>query len=130
MEDDSLEIVESGRYGTNERLCEAWALNGVKQRIERSTGRPVQILTAWDCNPIELSDDGGAADIGIKEIDAIAARVTDAALVWFEEQKRKHTLLLWVGIIAVIMTLAVVIPVAFGIMHGQVHIPVPTPKLD
>lgn len=127
MEDASLDKIEGGCYGTNERNYEAWAINEYTQLFDRATGRPIQILTSWSCDPLNIfGDDNSTEKIDMDKINALAARVTDASLVWFEEQKRKHTLLLWVGIIGVILALGVVIPIATGIMHGNIKVPTPT----
>lgn len=123
--DDSLETVEGKRYATNERNREAWAIQESTQIPDAKTGRPVQVLTGWDANPVVLFGRNGTEKETRKTIEILAARVTDESIAWFEEQKHKHTLLLWVGIIGVILALGVVIPIVTGILRGDVHIPVP-----
>lgn len=126
IEDVRLAIVETGgHYGTNERSSEAWAINDSLQLKDRETGKYVQFVTGWSCNPVDLFGYDDAGSLAEKDIWAIAARVTDEALNWFEKQKQKHTLLLWAGIIGVILALGVVIPIATGIMNGSIKVPIP-----
>lgn len=129
MEDASLDTVESGCYGTNERDYEAWGINESSQIFDRRTGRPVQVLTGWNCNPVSLFGRNGLEKIDQDKINSLAGRVTDEAITWFEEQKRKHTIILWIGIIGVILALGIVIPIATGIMHGSIKIPIPNVPL-
>jgi hypothetical protein len=125
MEHARTDIVESGRYGTDERNCEAWAINESAQRIDKKTDKPVQIVLGWDCNPFDPSLTAQENAINQSTITQIADQASNASLILFERRKQHNTMVMWAGIITVLLVLAVGVPIVTMVIHGTIHIPVP-----
>ncbi len=123
--DASLNIVEAGRYGTDDRNGESWAIREVRQRFDKETGRMVQIVCGWNCNPLDLTGEH-SGDIDKDYISALASRVTAESKLGFERKKQRNNVVMWAGIIGVILAAGIVIPLCMMISNGSVQVPVPT----
>lgn len=119
MVDDSLEFVEGKPHAANHKTSEAWSIHEQNMIRDRKTGRPLQLVTAWNCHPIRLF----GPDVPKQNIAAIAARVTDEAIDWEEKQQHKNSLVMWTGIVSCILSLGIVLPVLNAVFTGKLKLP-------
>jgi hypothetical protein len=125
----SIPVVEAGRYATDDRNNESWAIRETLQRKDKETGRMVQLVCGWDCNPLDISGKT-TGDIDKKYISALASRVTAESKLGYERSKQRNTVIMWAGIIGLVLALGIVIPVGVMISHGSIHVPAPTDILN
>jgi hypothetical protein len=120
--DDSLNKVEGKGYAANESTKEAWSVDDENMVRDRKTGRLIQLVTAWNTTPVQMFGPKKNA-ITTANIQALAARVTDEAIVWEQERQHRNTLVFWTGIVCAILALGIVIPVLQAVFTGKMKIP-------
>jgi hypothetical protein len=113
--DDQLEIVEDKGYAANDRLTSAWGIDEQNQTFDPTSRMPIQLVSAWSATPVRLF---GSDNIKITKdnINAVAARVVDEEISWEDDRKRKRTAILWLSIIAFILTVTLVVGIGRALL--------------
>ncbi len=113
-----------GRYASSPKSLEAWGLNRLQQVKDKVTGKYVQFISEVSYNPLVLWP-GGKEDKSVKaNINTIASQAVDDELAFVDERSRKNSMTLYLGIIAGMLTLGLLIFIYMQMsQHGGVSLP-------
>lgn len=87
-------------YVASHDTVEAWELDYNQQVLDESTGQYTQFLTEYSKKPIKIYKDRPAL-VGLST-KVLASREQDAEIAYSDTRRQKNSMLLWVGIIAVL----------------------------
>jgi hypothetical protein len=94
-------------YVTSPDDVTAWGLNRTQQAKDLQTGRYIQLLSERNAKPIKVFRNSGSDnDIVGCDIETIARQGEDRAQQESERDRPKDGRILWIGIIATMITIA------------------------
>lgn len=128
IEDRELEVER--RYATSPKTLEAWGLDRLQQCRDSKSGNLCQVISDVSYIPITLFPTGDKKDTTVrKNIDQIASDAVDEELAFMEEKRDRNRKLLFIGIIAAMLTLGVLILIFLQVKSGGGGVNIPMPKL-
>ena len=93
---------------------EAWEIDPYQLSREEKTGKYLQVVSERNKKPLRVFKDQPI--ISSRAIETIAGQKFDEKMTIIQEQKRKQSMLLWVGIITAILavTICIIVLVNMG----------------
>ena len=113
----SLAITVGKGYAADDKIYQAWSVDGGEQFMDKESGDYIQLLTSWSLRPVNLSGTD-RKKITKDNVNALAASRTDEEMLYMENKRSDSERSKWLARASFMSVAAVVLIVVWQLISS------------